>query len=206
MKRIGKIDLYINCCSDPAIENSKKQTSTVIKNNFYTTLQMLDCAKRYNSKIIYLSTSRVYSIEDINKFIKKKDYKKKFNINKKINEKFNTSKIRSIYGLTKLFSEELIKEYSYLYNLKFLINRCGVISGPWQFGKQEQGLFSFWIKKHILKEKIKYIGYGGYGNQVRDVLHIDDFNELILKQIHKFNKINNITLNVGGDQKIKFLY
>ena len=37
---------------------------------------MLDCAKRYNSKIIYLSTSRVYSIEDINKFIKKKIIKK----------------------------------------------------------------------------------------------------------------------------------
>jgi CDP-paratose 2-epimerase len=97
----------------------------------------------------------------------------------------------------------LIKEYSYLFNLKFIINRCGVISGPWQFGKQEQGLFSFWVKKHILKKNLKYIGYGGYGNQVRDVLHIDDFNNLILKQIKNLNIINNVVLNVGGGSKNK---
>ena len=201
LKNLGKVDLFINCCSDPAIENSKKDTSSVINNNFITTLMMLNYAIKYNSGIIYLSTSRVYSIEKINNFIKNKNLINKLKIRAKINENFNTSDVRSIYGLTKLFSEELIKEYSYLFKLKYIINRCGVVSGPWQLGKQEQGLFSFWVKKHILRQPIKFIGYGGHGNQIRDVLHIDDLNDLIFKQIKKIKKINNFVLNVGGGPK-----
>ena len=46
--------------------------------------------------------------------------------------------------------------------------------------------------------KLSYIGFGGYGHQVRDVLHIDDVCEIILKQINKLNKINNQIFNIGG--------
>ena len=95
----------------------------------------------------------------------------------------------------------LIEEFSYAFDLKFIINRCGVISGPLQFGKQDQGFVSLWIWKHLNKNKMNYIGYGGLGNQVRDVLHIYDLCDLIFLQIKKFNKINNQTFTVGGSKK-----
>ena len=95
----------------------------------------------------------------------------------------------------------LIEEFSYAFNIKYIINRCGVISGPLQFGKQDQGFVSLWVWKHFNKSKMKYIGYGGYGNQVRDVLHIDDLCELIFLQIKKFKKINNKLFTVGGSKK-----
>jgi len=202
-KNIGKIDLFINCCSDPTVENSKKYISQVIKSNFLSTLNMLNHAIKYRSKIIYFSTSRVYSINKINELVKDKNFKKRISIINKISEKFDTSAVRSIYGSTKIFSEDLIKEYSYLYNLEYVINRCGIVTGPWQFGKKEQGLFSFWMKKHIMGEPIKFIGYGGYGNQIRDVLHIEDLNKLIFKQIIHIKKMNNMIFNVGGGPKNK---
>ena len=65
----------------------------------------------------------------------------------------------------------LIEEFSHVYKLKYIINRCGVISGPLQFGKQDQGFVSLWLWRHINK-KISYIGYGGNGFQIRDILHI----------------------------------
>ena len=202
-KNIGKINLFINCCSDPAVENSKKYINDVINNNFLSTLNMLNHSIKYNSNIIYFSTSRVYSINSINKLIGDKNIKKKISINSSISEKFDTSAVRSIYGSTKYFSEDLIKEFSYLYNQKYIINRCGIVTGPWQFGKKEQGLFSFWMKKHIKRQPIKFIGYGGNGNQVRDALHIEDLNILILKQILNISRINNLTLNVGGGLRNK---
>ena len=58
---------------------------------------------------------------------------------KKINKKFHNFISRSLYGFTKLASEELIKEFNYSNNLTYIINRIGVISGPWQFGKVDQG-------------------------------------------------------------------
>ena len=84
-----------------------------------------------------------------------------------------------------------------MFGIKYLINRCGVLSGPWQFGVEDQGFVSLWIRSHINKNSLKYKGYGGYGQQVRDILHIDDFCELLLLQIKKFDKIYNNTFNVG---------
>ena len=55
--------------------------------------------------------------------------------------------------------------------------------------------------KHINKKIIKYIGYGGNGHQVRDIIHIEDLCELILKQIKKINFINNKIFSVGGGFK-----
>ena len=107
-------------------------------------------------------------------------------------------KPKSIYGFSKYSSELLIKEFSYLFNIKYIINRLGVISGPWQFGKQDQGFVSLWVWRHFKKGKLFYKGFGGKGNQKRDVLHIDDVCKLIILQIKKIRKINNITINAGG--------
>ena len=77
----------------------------------------------------------------------------------------------------------------------------GVISGPWQFGKQDQGFVSWWIWQHLNKKKLNYIGFGGKGYQIRDVIHIYDVCKLIYKQIKLFPKKNNLLLNVGGGMK-----
>ena len=68
----------------------------------------------------------------------------------------------------------MIQEYSFSNNIKYIINRLGVVSGPWQFGKQDQGFISLWLWRFITKKKINYIGFGGLGNQVRDVIHVHD--------------------------------
>ena len=88
-----------------------------------------------------------------------------------------------------------------MYKLKYIINRFGVISGPWQFGKQDQGFVSRWVWKHVNKEKFYYIGFDGKGSQIRDVIHISDVCELIAIQIKKINNIYNFTANVGGGMK-----
>ena len=49
----------------------------------------------------------------------------------------------SIYGVTKLSSELFIKKFSYAFGLKYIINRFGVVSGPLQFGKEDQGFVSY---------------------------------------------------------------
>ena len=179
IQKLPKYDLIIDCCAEAAVEFSKKDIDSVINTNFLGTLNILKKAKKDKSKIIFLSTSRVYPIKDMNNIIKKKIISSKIKIKKTFGENDNLQGPKTIYGLTKLSSEMLIEEFAYAFNLKFIINRCGVISGPLQFGKQDQGFVSLWIWGHLKKKKMKYIGYGGFGNQVRDVLHIDDLSELI---------------------------
>jgi CDP-paratose 2-epimerase len=65
-------------------------------------------------------------------------------------------------------------------------------------GKTDQGVVTLWMARHYWKRQLKYIGYGGTGKQVRDILHIDDAVDLIAHQIHNPNLFQNKILNAGG--------
>ena len=199
IKKIPKYNLIIDCCAEAAVEVSKSHTDRVFNTNLVGTFYILKKCAQDRSNLIFLSSSRVYAIDSLKSLNKriKKNIKKKFLINNKL----TTKGAKSIYGFTKFASEELIKEYSYLFKIKYIINRLGVISGPWQFGKQEQGFVSLWLWKHLNKKKLSYIGFGGKGHQVRDVIHIDDVCDLIYKQIKIFSKKYNRLINVGGGIK-----
>ena len=115
-----------------------------------------------------------------------------------ISEEFPIDGIRSLYGSSKYASENFINEYGYFKNLNFVINRFGIIGGPWQMGKFDQGILAYWIAAYIYNFPLKYIGYGGSGKQVRDIIHINDVCKLILSQIKNWKKINLNTYNIGG--------
>jgi len=192
VKNLPKYDLIIDCCAEASVETSKKEIDKVFNTNLIGTFNILKKCERDKSNLIFLSSSRIYSIEKLRELKKNKSL---------INEKFDTSGPKSIYGFCKYSSEHLIKEFSFLHKIKYIINRCGVIAGPWQFGKQDQGFVSLWIWKHINKKKLSYIGFGGKGSQIRDVVHILDICKLIALQIKKINNIYNFTINVGGGKK-----
>ena len=194
-KAVGSLpryDLIIDCCAEASVETSKKNVDVVFNTNLLGTYNILKKCKKDKSNLIFLSSSRVYSIQKLRSL-------KKNNI--LINEKFDTSGAKSIYGFCKYSSEHLIKEFSFMYKIKYIINRFGVISGPWQFGKQDQGFVSRWVWKHMNKKKFYYIGFGGKGSQIRDVIHISDVCKLIGLQIKKIRNIHNFTINVGGGRK-----
>ena len=189
LKNLPKYDFIVDCCAEAAVEKSKKEITKVFNTNLVGTFNVLKKCAQDKSNLIFLSSSRVYSIKKLRE-IK--------NNNFLINEKFDTVGPKSIYGFSKYSTEHLIKEFSFIYKIKYIINRLGVISGPWQFGKQDQGFVSLWVWKHLNRKKLSYIGFGGKGLQIRDVVHIADVCKLVSKQIKKINSINNLTLNAGG--------
>ncbi len=199
--KIGKFDFIIDCCAEPSVEVSKFELDRVVNTNLIGTFNLLKKAIKDSSNFIFLSSSRVYSINSLRSLIKNLNIKKKLKHKTEINENYPTSSPKSLYGFTKLSSEDLIKELSFTFKFKYIINRFGVVSGPGQMGRVDQGFLSLWVWKHICKEKLSYIGFGGHGNQKRDVLHINDLNDIIYKQIKKIRSIYNVTFNIGGGKK-----
>ena len=116
-----------------------------------------------------------------------------------ISEQFPLPGSRSLYGATKLAAELLIEEYKAMYGVRALINRCGVISGPWQMGKVDQGFIVLWMARHLFGGPLAYMGFGGEGLQVRDVLHVDDLYDLLAKQLAELDRHSaQAFYNVGG--------
>jgi CDP-paratose 2-epimerase len=110
--------------------------------------------------------------------------------------------VRSLYGATKLASELILREYAYAYGLPLLINRCGIIAGPWQMGKVDQGVVTLWAASHLFRKKLSYTGFGGKGKQVRDILHVSDLSGLILKQLDRPDVWDGRVYNVGGGYEV----
>ena len=181
-------------------------TSYLTQTNLVGTLNALRFARHAVKKMIFLSTSRVYSIEDLLKIsLSTHDNRFTHTANvangltaQGINEEFSTKGFRSIYGATKLASELMIEEFAHTFNMDIIINRCGVIAGPGQWGKVDQGVFTLWVANHYFNKTLNYTGFGGLGLQVRDLLHPLDLFNLIDKQMMK-NEISHANIfNVGG--------
>jgi CDP-paratose 2-epimerase len=89
-------------------------------------------------------------------------------------------------------------EYADAYGFRCVVNRCGLISGPRQMGKSDQGVIVLWLASHYFGSPLRYIGFGGSGKQVRDVLHIDDFCDLVVDEARNFERYAGRPLNAGG--------
>ena len=83
IKKIPKFDLIIDCCAEAAVEVSRDELDRVFDTNLVGTLNILKKAKKDKSKVIFLSSSRVYPIELLNKNYKFKNFKKSINTKKK---------------------------------------------------------------------------------------------------------------------------
>ena len=115
-----------------------------------------------------------------------------------ISEDFPLAGARTLYGATKLAAELLIEEYRAAFGAAAVIDRCGVIAGPWQMGKVDQGVFTHWMLAHHFGQPLSYIGFGGEGKQVRDLLHVDDLVDLVERQLLDPDAWDGRTVNVGG--------
>lgn len=212
LMEISSGDVFIDSSAEPSVmAGITSPVEQVFNNNLTGTLNCLELAKRLNAGFVFLSTSRVYpiqTIENLNfeeketRFVLSDNQKYPGVSSKGINEDFSLKGSRSFYGTTKLASELLIEEYNALSGLKTVINRCGVLTGPWQMGKVDQGVVVLWAAKHFWKQKLAYIGYGGSGKQTRDILHVHDLFRLVDFQIHNFDRVNGELFNVGGGNEV----
>ncbi|MEM9121087.1 MAG: NAD-dependent epimerase/dehydratase family protein [Cyanobacteria bacterium P01_F01_bin.56] len=201
------VDAIIDCSAEPSVLAGFSAPDYVLQTNLVGTINILELARKTQAKLLFLSTSRVYPIEPL-KSIKLIEEETRYSIAldqtlpglsiEGIAEEFTLQGYRSLYGTTKLASELLIEEYRYAYGLAAIINRCGVVTGPWQMGKVDQGVFVLWVAAHHYRKSLKYIGYGGSGKQVRDLLHIKDLLNLVEYQLIHFKDLDGSTLNVGG--------
>ncbi|MBX9891036.1 MAG: NAD-dependent epimerase/dehydratase family protein [Chitinophagaceae bacterium] len=212
---LPKVDWIIDCAANPSVLAgvSNNSTLSLLNDNLIGNLYLLEKCKRDFAGFVLISTSRVYSINELNKIPLLKG-EQRFSIDTRdsskfptgltsegVTESFSTKSPVSLYGATKIASEVLALEYHYSYGFPVWINRCGVIAGKRQLGKIDQGIFSFWVYQYALNKPLSFIGYGGTGIQVRDVLHPKDVFEIIRMQMFDSNSRSNRVFNIGGGEQ-----
>jgi CDP-paratose 2-epimerase len=197
LETLPPVDWVIDAAANPSVlagVDGKTSSRQLIEHNLQGTLNMLEFCKQHRAGFILLSTSRVYSIAplaaldvvaDDNAFRPSGSGLLPSGVSAAgIDETFSTLAPISLYGATKLASEALALEYGETFGLPVFINRCGVLAGAGQFGRADQGIFSYWVNMWLRKRPLKYIGFGGHGHQVRDCLHPRDLAPLLAQQLN----------------------
>jgi CDP-paratose 2-epimerase len=203
----GPFDFLFECSAEPSVlAGVDGSPDYLFETNLGGAYQCLQKARQWQSGFLFLSTSRVYPVARLEAHSYREEATR-FAWNDEgtpgmshcgVSENVEMGGARSLYGFTKLAAEQLIEEYRAAFGLKALINRCGVIAGPWQFGKVDQGVITHWVLSHQFGRPLQYIGYGGQGKQVRDVLHVDDLCDLLLEQTAAFDQWDGWNGNVSG--------
>lgn len=204
----GAFDVMVEASAEPSVLAGLGSTPTyLLETNLFGTVHCLEFARRRVGAVIFLSTSRVYSIEPL-RSLAVNEAATRLELaagqphpgasERGIAESFRTDLPRSLYGASKLASELLVQEYAASFGLRAIINRCGVIAGAGQFGKVDQGVFTLWVANHFFGKPLKYTGFGGTGKQVRDLLHPSDLFELIERQLAVIDGHSGQVFNVGG--------
>lgn len=205
------VDTIIDCSAEPSVLAGFSSPQYVLQTNLVGTMNILELARQVQARLLFLSTSRVYPIAPL-KALSLEESSTRFELADEqpfpgvsaagIAESFTLQGARSLYGATKLASELLIEEYRDAYGMPAIINRCGVLTGPWQMGKVDQGVFVLWMAAHHFQKALSYIGYGGTGKQVRDLLHVADLLTLLDHQLTHFEALDGEVFNVGGGKEI----
>ncbi len=204
-------DAVIECSAEPSVlAGTDGSPDYLIQSNLVGAYHCLELARRHGAYLVFLSTSRVYPVPELER-LRYSEAQTRLELSAEqpmpgasaagIAEDFPLDGPRTLYGATKLSAELLIEEYRAAYGLRGVVNRCGVIAGPWQMGKVDQGVFTYWMLAHHFRRPLRYIGYGGSGKQVRDLLHVDDLLELLDEQLGASDRWDGVTVNVGGGRE-----
>lgn len=201
-------DLIIECSAEASAQAGYQGGSEfLVRTNLLGVFHCLELARRSKAAILFVSTSRVYPFTLLNDLHYQENHSR-FTLSatqslpgaseKGISEAFPLSGPRSLYGMTKLAAELMVEEYGNAFGLPYIINRCGLLTGPWQMARSDQGVIALWLAAHYFRRPLSYIGFGATGKQVRDFLHIEDFCDLIVDQVRNFSRYAGGPWNVGG--------
>jgi len=204
----GAVDWVIDAAANPSVlagVDGRSSSRQLVEHNLVGTINLLEHCKRHEAGFILLSTSRVYSIPQLAGLklevvdeafapANSQDFPPGISADG-VAESASTASPVSLYGATKVASESLALEYGSAFGLPVFLNRCGVLAGAGQFGRADQGIFSYWLHAWHARRPLRYIGFGGQGHQVRDCLHPRDLVPLLTRQLRSEGMD---ILNLGG--------
>jgi len=207
---IPDCDWVIDAAANPSVlagVDGRSSPRQLGEHNLIGTLNVLEYCREKKAGLVLLSSSRVYSVRDL-AALPVREHKQAFVLDTAksfgagvseagITESFPVSQPISLYGATKLSSEIMALEYGSSFDFPVWVDRCGVLAGAGQFGTAEQGIFSYWLHAHAARARLRYIGFGGCGFQVRDAFHPEDLADLVTAQMRRDPPEDPI-YNAGG--------
>jgi len=173
----NKFDICYHLAASINVQDSIDDPGTTFQNDVVGTFNVLEQCRKYNTKIVFMSTCMVYD---------------RANDEKGITEAHPT-KPASPYAGSKIAGENMVLSYWYAYKLPAVVIRPFNTYGPMQKSSGEGGVVAIFIKRNL--EGLPLNIYGD-GFQTRDLLYVEDCAEFVVQAGYS-DKVNGEIVNAG---------
>jgi CDP-paratose 2-epimerase len=107
----------------------------------------------------------------------------------------------SPYGCSKGTADQYVRDFARIYGIPTVVFRMSCIAGPRQFGNEDQGWVAHFLYSALMERRITIFGDG---KQVRDVLHVHDLIEAMMKVRERIAVSRGQIYNLGGGPQRAF--
>ena len=187
-------DIIIHLAAQVAVTLSISNPFRDFRANLQGSFNLLELARVSHHKpiILYASTNKVYGGHAQDVELKNGRYvlRNAAGYSEEAPLSFETP-----YGCSKGAADQYFIDYARTYNLPTVVFRQSCIYGPHQFGMEDQGWVAWFAICSVFANPITIFGDG---NQVRDVLYVDDLVQLYEKAIMNIDSVKGQVFNVGG--------
>lgn len=193
---ITRSDVVFHLAAQVAVTTSVVNPREDFEINALGTFNVLEALRESKSTapLIYASTNKVYGgMEDAEIIEVNGRYQYK-DIIYGVSEDQNLD-FHSPYGCSKGAGDQYVRDYSRIYGLRTVVFRQSCIYGYHQFGVEDQGWVAWFAIAAALNKPITIYGDG---QQVRDVLFIDDLISCYDSAIQKIDSVSGRIYNIGG--------
>ena len=176
----NEINLIIHAAAQPSHDWAAKDPIKDFSVNANGTLVLLEMARRFCPKVVFihLSTNKVYG--DIANSLPLKELEPRWELDpshrfyeKGIDESMSLDNSNhSLFGVSKAAGDLLVQEYGRYFGLKTACFRGGCLTGSAHSGTELHGFLSYLMI--CAMQKKPYIVFGYKGKQVRDNIHSFD--------------------------------
>jgi UDP-glucose 4-epimerase len=172
------IDIIFHMAAEISIEDSISNPLKIFKNNYISTLNILEMCRIFNvKKLVFSSTAALYKDTAL-----------------KSSEDDIVHAINP-YAASKLACEILCRNYANTYNLETVILRYFNVFGENPRNKKYKSVLPSFIER--IKEKKPLLIYGS-GNQTRDFVHVQDVVQANISAMTFEDKLYGEVFNIGS--------
>jgi CDP-paratose 2-epimerase len=102
---------------------------------------------------------------------------------------------RNPYGCSVGTADQYVLDYVQTYGVRAVVLRLGCVYGPRQQGNEDQGWIAHFLLRALRGQPITILGDG---QQVRDVLYVDDLVDALERTRARIGRLSGRVFNVGG--------
>lgn len=175
-------DICIHMAASIIVQDSIDNPKKTFDNDVVGTFNVLEEARKNNTKFIFMSTCMVYDTASAGSAI----------------SEIHSTKAASPYAGAKLAGENMVQSYYYAYGLPTVIIRPFNTYGPYQKSTGEGGVVSIFVQKDLNGETLNIYGDG---TQTRDLMYVEDCAEFVVKAAYS-DSVNGEILNAGLGEDI----